>query len=232
MRFSAVAVATAALLLAAQSAIACPIHLETPLEETLEADVVVIGYVTDFKPSRRSEVSFLRRVVQSWTGQVDNEHYRIPTARLTLRVAETLSGSVPTTITAAWESGMNNGPPNDMRGAYLIALRANEVSRFPDASAYSVVSDACSSALVFRRGSEQANSVRALFGLQSEPLELPPKTLAERLGYRAVPWPTVVAYGFLAVSVILIGLIAMWPRRRANILESDGDKASDDDRSV
>lgn len=49
MRLSAVAVVTATLLLSAQSASACPIFIDTPVEETLDADVVVIGYVTGFK---------------------------------------------------------------------------------------------------------------------------------------------------------------------------------------
>lgn len=151
---------------------------------------------------------------------------------MTLRVAETLVGSVPTTFTADWPQGINNGPPDDMRGAYLTAMRANEISGLQDASAYSVISDACSSALVFRRGSEQANSVRALFGLQPEPLELPPKTLAERLGYRSIPWPTLVAYAFLALSTILIGSIAIWPKRRASGLSSDVDKPSKNKKSA
>lgn len=232
MKFSAVAVATAALLLAAQPARACAIYTDFPLEKTLESDAVVIGYVTDFRPNRRSESPLLTRVIQSWIGQDDNENRFMPTARVTLRIAETLSGSVPTTVTADWHSGLNNGPPEGLRGAYLMALQANGTSRLPDASAYSVVSGICSGALVFRRGSEKANSVRALFGLKSEPLELPPRTFAERLGYRAVPWPTLVAYGFVAISVILIGLIAMWPKRRRKILESDVDKPSDNDGSA
>ncbi|MBJ7446224.1 MAG: hypothetical protein JHC81_01715 [Brevundimonas sp.] len=231
MKYLAVAVTTAALMVAAQPACACPMHIDTPIEETLESDAVVIGYVVDFKSVQRVERPFPARVWQRLLGKDGNEGRDAP-ALVTLRVAETLAGSVPTTVTADWHNGLNNGPPEEMRGAYLMALRINEASRLPDASAYSVVSGICSGALVFRRGSEKANAIRALFGLQSEPLELPPKTFAESLGYRAVPWPTLVAYGFLAVSVILIGLIAMWPRRRANILESDGDKASDDDGSV
>lgn len=219
--YRSVAAVTAAIsLLTVVSAEACPVYLQPRLADARQADAVVVGYVTAY---RRELSPAGRASIEKWLANnpgASREHLRdirssTDRARITVEVDHAIAGEAPSTITVYWYRMTNNGPPESMRGGYLFALRKNPSSTTSDAAAdYAVMQGICTGAIVFRRGSSEANAIREMFGLWPEPLEVPRKALAESFRDPSIPWPTLIVYGLLAVGSAAIGLVAFWPRRR------------------
>ena len=210
MRGSIAAIAATAALSAATSAQACIAQTQLRLEDVRQADVIVIGHVKHFDPIR---VARDRKI--DWYSP----------ARLTLEVDETILGQSSRIMTVDWHQATNHGPPKSIRGSYLVALRQGP-SNGASPNRLMVLQDACSGSFVFQRGGGGANAVRAIYGLPPESLVPLPRSLAESLEDRLIRWPTLVAYGFVAFSVLLIGLIVLWPRRpKSNPVEDSSDLA-------
>lgn len=193
---SIAAVAATAWLLTAASAQACAVYQPPRPADAREAEAVVIGTV------RRLERAPSRRV------------------RITVEVDRVISGRAPRTITVDWFSMMNNGPPETMSGGYLFALQKTSpsMSEGGDPADFAVLQGVCSGALVFRRGSPEANAVREMFGLWPEP---PPEPVAASLpapmerGRRSpIPWAVLTMCGVVGIGAALIGWIVLRPRRR------------------
>lgn len=179
----------AALLFAVAAADACPRYIDPDPTRARQADAVVVGYVTknDRKPGG---------------------------SRLTVQIHQTIAGSAPSTATIWWNQMMNNGPPERFRGGYVFALMKLPPSRSADSDAFAVMQGICSGAVVFRRGSDEANAIREMFGLWPEPLEVPIKTPLDWLREAATSWPTLLAYVLLAMAAGSTALIWLWPRKR------------------
>ncbi|WP_339932504.1 hypothetical protein [uncultured Brevundimonas sp.] len=216
---SAAAAIAAISLLTVASADACPVYIEPKLTDARQADAVVVGYVTkdvrETSPARKAWVEkwlanhpdaprAKRRDVRSATDR----------ARLTVEINHTIAGTVPSTVTVFWSRMTNNGPPERISGGYVFALRKLPPSTAADGiDAYVVIQGVCSGALVFRRGSTEANAIREMFGLWPEPLEAPRKSLAELTRDAPIPGPALVVLGLLATSAAFAG-VALWRRRR------------------
>lgn len=187
---SIAAVAASAGLLTAASAQACAVYQPPRPADARQADAVVIGTVRRFEraPSRR--------------------------VRITVEVDRVITGRAPRTITVDWFSMMNNGPPETMSGGYLFALQKTAPSAGGASADYAVLQGNCSGALVFRRGSPEANAVREMFGLWPEPPEPPLAAPAERVRRPPIPWAVLTMCGIVGIGAALIGWIALRPRRR------------------
>jgi hypothetical protein len=216
---STAAAAAAISLLTVASAAACPLYIEPRLADARDADVVLVGYVT--KDVR--EVSPARKAgIETWladnpdASRQDRRKARNATdrARLTVAVDHTIAGAAPSTVTVYWDEAINNGPPDRIDGGYVFALRKAPPSASAERpDAYAVMQQgSCSGALVFRRGSPEANAIREMFGLWPEPLEKPRKTFADFID-PPIGWPALMVYGLLAAGAAFIGLVLVWPRR-------------------
>lgn len=193
----AAATVLAASFLTVPSADACPTYIQPRLADARQADAVVVGYVT--KDVR----------------ETSPERNAIDRARLTVQIDHAITGTTPSTVTVYWYRMTNNGPPDHINGGYVFSLRRNIASTSGDApDTYAVMQGICSGALVFRRGSPEANAIREMSGLWPEPLEVPRKTVLESVSDLSTQWPTLVGCGLLAAGAAIVGLIAFWPRRR------------------
>tara|TARA_R110002012_G_scaffold302549_2_gene503765 strand:+ start:254602 stop:255150 length:549 start_codon:yes stop_codon:yes gene_type:complete len=176
-------------LLTVASADACPVYIEPKLSDARQADAVVVGYVTkDVRATDR--------------------------ARLTVEINHIIAGTVPSAVTVYWYREINNGPPERISGGYVFALRKLPPSMSADGvDAYAVMQGVCSGALVFRRGSTQANAIREMFGLEPEPLEPPPETFVESFKAALISGPALIVFGLLTTGATFTG-VALWRRRR------------------
>ena len=206
--------------LAATSAYACTIYTAPNLTDARRADTVVVGHVmNDVR-----EVSPARKAwLESWRAK--NPHAsraeRITVersagrARLTFIVDRAIVGSPPRKITVLWDTQINNGPPDRISGGYVFALfKEPQGSPSADGGRYAVMQGPCSGAFAFPRGTPEANAIRAMFGLSPELLEAPRSTVADMIRSPSIPWPSLIAYGILAIGAALILLILVWPRRK------------------
>lgn len=204
-------------LLTVTAAHACPAYLQPNLTEAREADAVVVGYVTkdvrEMSPARRAWIE-KSHANSPFASREDRRIAGNNRARLTVEIDHAIAGTAPSTITVYWYRMTNNGPPERINGGYVFALRKESPSTSADGDdAYAVMQGECRGALVFRRGSAEANAIREMFGLSPEPLETPRNTLAESFEEPPMPWPTPIIFGLLATGAALIGLVALWPRR-------------------
>lgn len=217
---SATAVAVAASLLTVASAGACPIYIEPKLSDARQADAVVVGYVTkhvrEASPERKASTEeWLANNSNASRAERRNARNATDRARLTVEIDHVITGTVPSRITVYWYRMLNNGPPEYINGGFVFALRRAPPSTSAEApDTYAVMQGTCEGAMVFRRGGPAANAIREMFGLRPEPLEVPRKTFAQWFKDPPTPWPTLGAYGILGAGVVMIGLIALWPRRR------------------
>lgn len=215
------AAATVALsLLSAASATACPIHIPPTLADARKADAVVVGYVTkdvrETSPERKA-------AIERWLASdpdVSRKERRAARratdrARLTVAIDHVIAGSAPSTATVFWYRMTNNGPPAHVSGGYVFALhKVPSPSSTTEPPVFAVMQGICTDALVFRRGSPQANAIREMYGLWPEPLEAEPYPPPRRPQDPAISWPAAVMYALLAIGAAAIGLIALWPKRR------------------
>lgn len=216
--YRAAAATVAISLLTVASANACPVYMEPKLSDVRQADAIVVGYVTkdvrETSPARKAWIERWRAnnpdASRDDRRKVGNAADR---ARLTVEVDHAIAGTAPSMVTVYWYRMTNNGPPDRINGGYVFALRKDPSASTDEPHAYAVMQGICTGALVFRRGSPGANAIREMFGLSPEPLEAPRKTLAESLEDPPIPWPTLVAYGLLAMGALAIGLIVLWPRQ-------------------
>lgn len=141
----AVAVVT---MLASQPALACRVTSELNLPDIKNADLVVVGRITEYEVIR------------------DKGYY----ARFTVRVEEVLIGDVRQTFTVRWDNS-TFGVPNDMdRGPLLIALRAPSTETSASATMpqnprqnpdiMTVFQAPCSPAFIFEISSDEARITR------------------------------------------------------------------------
>lgn len=204
----------------AGSADACAVYDPPTLTDALHADAVVVGYVTkDVREGRLARDAWIERFFAGGAIPSPAERRDLSSAparaRLTVEVDHAIKGTTPSTITVYWYQKTNNGPPDPVNGGYVFALRRHAAASSQDApGAYAVMQGVCAGALVFRRGDAEANAIREMFGLWPEPLEVPPRTMAQLGRDLLTQWPTLLAYALLAAGATIVGLVAFWPRRR------------------
>lgn len=215
----AVAATAAISLLSVASADACAIYTEPKLSDARRADAVVVGYVMkdvrEATPARKAWVEkWLSTNPYAPRAERRDVSGATDRARLTVEINHVIAGTVPSTVTVFWTQMTNNGPPESISGGYVFALRKLPPSTSAtDVDAYAVMQGVCSGALVFRRGSTEANAIREMFGLWPEPLEAPRKTLAELTKDAPIPGPALIVLGLLATSASFAGVV-LWRRKR------------------
>lgn len=125
---------------------------------------------------------------------------------MTIKVEEVVSGSVAPIITVYWHEMTNNGPPDRLSGSYILALKKRPG---PDNSGevYDVVQGICTGALVYPRGSAEANAIRAVFGLEPQPPPGPEKASSD------FHFPALAVGWVVGLAGLMIAAGALWRRR-------------------
>lgn len=197
-------------LLASGSTVACPIYIDLDLNRIRDADAIAVGRVINFDPEHPQEQSRLDRWLapnRSERNATDTREWKA--ARVTFSVKEVISGDLPPTVIVDWPFDWNNGPPDQMSGNYLFAVQnKSAVNGYPEPT-YGLLHQGCSGSFVFRRGSEEANTIREMYGLWPERLEAEPKTLSDILKLPSVPWYILVATGILALLGVQIMVVLL-----------------------
>ena len=150
------AVAAIAMMFASQPALACRVNSELNLPDVKDADLVVVGRISNYEVIR------------------DKGHY----AKFAVQVEEVLIGDVAPSFTARWDNS-NFALPDEMDpGPFLIALRVPSSAasagavmpkgfyRNPDH--ITVLQAPCSGAFIFELSSDEARITRDILTLNQK----------------------------------------------------------------
>ncbi len=150
------AVAAVVTMVASQPALACRVTNELHLPDVKNADVVVVGRISEYEVIR------------------DKGYY----ARLTVRVEEALIGDVKQTFTARWDNSTFALPDEMGQGRFLIALRAPSPETSANATMpkifhhnpdlMTVLQSPCSPAFIFEIASDEARITRDILALDQK----------------------------------------------------------------
>lgn len=150
------AVAAVVTMLASQPALACRVTNELNLPDVKNADVVIVGRISEYEVIR------------------DKGYY----ARLTVRVEEALIGDVKQTFTARWDNSTFALPDEMGQGPFLIALRAPSPETSANATMpkifhhnpdqLTVLQSPCSPAFIFEIASDEARITRDILALDQK----------------------------------------------------------------
>lgn len=153
---------------------ACAVAGWPHIADARKADAVFVGYVTDYTLEVTPDWQAI------WLAETPLDKRNMPPfpnqGRVEVEVYQEIVGSLPENVTILWRKKLNYGPPRVMRGGYVFAVQKSD----QEPNTYFVDQENCQPALVFQRGSPEANAVRDLFGLWPEPLKVPRKTLREK----------------------------------------------------
>lgn len=136
-RYARLAMTVAGMMLASQPVLACRVNNDLNLPDVKNADVAVIGRISDYK------------VIG------ENGHY----AQFSIQVDEILVGNVGKNLVVRWYNSTFALPEKMNEGPFLIALRA--VS--PDMM--TVLQAPCSSPFIFEIASDEARIARGILAL-------------------------------------------------------------------
>jgi hypothetical protein len=153
VRLAAAAVVS---MLASQPALTCRVTNELNLPDVKNADVVVVGRITEYEVIR------------------DKAYY----AKLTVRVEEALIGNAKQTFTARWDNSTFALPDKMDQGPFLIALRTPSLETSASATMpkklphnpdlMTVVQAPCSRAFIFESASDEARIIRDILALDQK----------------------------------------------------------------
>ena len=148
------AVMALSMMLASEPALACRLHREPNLDEVKQADVVVIGKITEYQVIRHEGVgSYSRFIVQ---------------------VDQVIVGKVGDRFPATWENSTFGQPDEMAEGPYLIALHSGSTDNYITGSPHrepnvmSVLQEPCSRALMFEISSNEARITRDILAAAKE----------------------------------------------------------------
>lgn len=142
------------MMLASEPALACRFHREPNLNEVKQADVVVIGKITEYQVIRHEGVASYSRFIV----QVDQE----------------IVGKVSDRFPVTWQNSTFGQPEKMAEGPYLIALNAGSTDNYITGSPHrepnvmSVLQEPCSRALMFEVSSHEARITQDILAAGKE----------------------------------------------------------------
>lgn len=143
-----------ALMLASEPALACRFQREPNLNEVKQADLVVIGKITEYQVIRHEGVGSYSRFV--------------------IQVEQVIVGKASDRLPVTWENSTFGQPEKIAEGQYLIALHAGSTGNYITGSPHrepnvmSVLQEPCSRALMFEVSSNEARITRDILAAGKE----------------------------------------------------------------
>jgi len=142
------------LVLASEPAFACRFQREPNLNEIKQADVVVIGKITEYQVVRPEGAGFYSRFI--------------------VQVDQVIVGTASDRLPVTWENSTFGQPEKMAEGPYLIALHAGSMASYITGSPHrepnvmSVLQEPCSRALMFDVSSNEARIMRDILAAGKE----------------------------------------------------------------